>query len=80
MVAGSVGTKLSTSNKEIDSFNAVQPGTRWWMYKARSEEEILEEAKQKYEKLREEYRYSSFPEWQGKETYLKFERYLSRSD
>jgi hypothetical protein len=62
MVAGSVGTKLSTSNKKIDGFNTVQPGTRWWMYKARSEEEILEEARQKYEKLREEYRYSSFPE------------------
>lgn len=73
MVAGSVGMRISSSGLELHSGNGetgidtVQPASGWWMYETMSEEEILEEKRKQYEKLREQYP-QIYPEWKGAES------------
>ena len=72
MVAGSVGMRLSSSGLTLDGegeaqtgTDTVQPGSGWWMYEIMSEDEMLEEARKKYETMRASYP-QIYPEWKGK--------------
>ncbi|KAE9381225.1 hypothetical protein N431DRAFT_359019 [Stipitochalara longipes BDJ] len=74
MVAGSVGMQISSSGTKLHGWkggkgiDTVQPLSGWWMYETRTEDEILEEKRIRYEEMRKN---SSFlPEWKGKESLM----------
>jgi hypothetical protein len=73
MVAGSVGMQISSSNPDINgTLDTVQPGSGWWMYEVKSQEERLEEARKKYEELAKRYSRLQVPEFTGIESLAYF--------
>jgi hypothetical protein len=75
MVAGSVGMQISSSNPDIHgSLDTVQPGSGWWMYEVKSQEERLEAARKEYEEKAKLYAGSRIqvPEFQGIESLAYF--------